>query len=243
VEGGREGGKDGRCHFLFSLGELQRPSRRAPSGLCSLSYYIPPPPQKNAHFLSFRILYCSLEEAHAEIETDKTRDAEQTEKETEPVACAHVADEACETTVATKTEDGPAPALLANHKLFRILKETGKINRQQVADLLSSEAIRAHNGGDATDMPNIIHGDKHACEQAAANAAAPLPAQVLSRLEALAARIDARGRAPLLPCTTQLGRAYLPAIRFLVSCVAPAAGAGGVEPGNGAGPAVGPLCS
>jgi hypothetical protein len=182
---------------------------------------------------SLRILYCSLDETDADTEASDYSPAEPTENETEQITNANVPDEACDTIVTTKLEDGPAPAVLATQKLFRILKDARKINRQQVADLLSSEARRPHNsGGNSKDEPISAHGAMRAsCEQTeAAAAAAPLPAQVRTRLEAIAARIAAKGRAPLLPCTTQLGRAYLPAIRFLLTCfAAPAAGAGGVE--------------
>jgi hypothetical protein len=43
--------------------------------------------------------------------------------------------------------------------------------------------------------------------------------QVLTRLHALASRIEANGKAALLPCGTTVGRPYLPVIRFLASCV------------------------
>ena len=120
--------------------------------------------------------------------------------------------------MATKTMDGPAPAVLATQKLFLILRDARKITWQQVTALLRSEAGRAPALTNALAKPGTAHAAQHECEQAPAAAApgGPVPEQVLAHLQAMAARIDAKGKASLLQCTTNLGRAYLPAIRFLM---------------------------
>ena len=140
-----------------------------------------------------------------------------------------VADEIAEIMVPTKVTDGPPPATLATQKLLLALMNERKINRNQVLDLLNETSLHARGGADIVAHPREPLDDlpEHPIVEqppTPAPSCAALPAEVLARLHSLAERIDARGRASLLPCTTRVGRAFLPAIRFLASCI-PAAGA------------------
>ena len=134
-----------------------------------------------------------------------------------------------DSTVPTKVTDGPPPATLATQKLLLILKNERKINRNQVLYLLRTHPVHVSEGSDLVahprepldDLPEYPTAEQ---QQPPAPSLEALTAQVLARLHSLAERIDARGRASLLPCTTRVGRPFLPAIRFLASCI-PAAGA------------------
>jgi hypothetical protein len=122
-----------------------------------------------------------------------------------------------EITTATKTADGPSPATLVTQKLFFVVKKDKRINRQQVIELLNSAGDLS---SESHDSPSAAKTKPDASFiSSPSRQADTLSDEVLSRLESLAARIDAKGTASLLPCSTNLGRQYLPIIRFLVSCI------------------------
>lgn len=98
-------------------------------------------------------------------------------------------------TVVTKTTDGPAMAVLAARELLIFLLSAKKIKRSKVFDLL--EPFETRDG--------VVDDG--------------LKERVISLLENLQARIKVRGRASLLPCTTRLGRPFIPAIQFLVGSI------------------------
>ena len=121
-----------------------------------------------------------------------------------------------DTTVATKNRDGPSIATLTTQRLFRILKETKKLNRVQVDDLLR-EATKTSPDSAHSSSANGDHIDSD--ETSVQNECKAVSEQVLERLRSLDSRIEMRGKASLLPCTSNLGRPFLPAIRFLIKCL------------------------
>ena len=121
-----------------------------------------------------------------------------------------------DTKVATKNRDGPSIATLTTQRLFRILKETKKLNRVQVDDLLR-EATKTSPDSAHSSSANGDHIDSD--ETSVQNECKTVNEQVLERLRSLDSRIEMRGKASLLPCTSNLGRPFLPAIRFLIKCL------------------------
>ncbi len=67
--------------------------------------------------------------------------------------------------------------------------------------------------------------DPHTCPRPAPSLA-PLCQAVHGRLRALSDRIEARGKASILPCTTNLRPSFLPGLWFLMSAVAACVAAG-----------------
>ena len=131
----------------------------------------------------------------------------------------------------TKTRDGPSTATLATNALICTLIRNRSTTKTQVADLLreAAAAIRSpppsppadpHTPTDADACPFSL-----ACPHTAPSLA-PLCLAVHARLRALGDRIEARGRASILPCTTKLPRSFLPGLRFLMVAVAACAGPG-----------------
>jgi hypothetical protein len=132
-------------------------------------------------------------------------------------------EEVSDTIVATKQTEGPSQATLATQKLFKVVKQTKKISRHQVLEIMRS-----------LDMPSLTstlssrNRDIVPCDQSdkadnqeegpRSSPADDLTQQVISHLRSLASRIDINGKASLLPCATTLDRRYLPIIRFLLSC-------------------------
>ena len=112
-----------------------------------------------------------------------------------------------DTKVPTKGQDGPSPATIATQRLFRVLIQAKKINRQQVKELLQGESVFGQQLID--QQTNLNESSQHSVSGE----------QVLERLRSLSDRIETRGTASLLPCTTRLGRQFLPAIRFLMTCM------------------------
>ncbi len=112
----------------------------------------------------------------------------------------------------TKTQDGPSHATLATNTLIRTLATKKSMARTQVADILQEAAAASHNASTspydskADDRPNAVSPPPHA----------HLCMAVHDRLRALSERIEARGKASILPCCTRLNRSYLRALRFLI---------------------------
>jgi hypothetical protein len=145
-----------------------------------------------------------------------------------------ISEEVIDTIVATKCADGPSQATITTQKLFQILKQTKKISRRQVMDVMG-QATRA-GSMDLTGWSRNLNPRNQVivpCDQSnqadnqgegsPSSTTDDLTQQVISHLRSLASRIDINGKASLLPCATTLDRRYLPIIRFLLSCVKPAA--------------------
>jgi hypothetical protein len=137
-----------------------------------------------------------------------------------------IEEEIVDTSIATKLLDGPSPAILAIQKLFLFVRRFKMLNKQQVRVLISSVATPKYRDFDSVFESNTIHDLQQERNQTAALPTGPPPEQMLTRLRAIADHIDANGRASLLPCTTALGRPYLPVARFLISCIAPPSASG-----------------
>jgi hypothetical protein len=131
---------------------------------------------------------------------------------------------------ATKTLDGPSSVTLATNAIIRALIGNRSTNSTQVADLLREAAAAIPSPPMALPADPLTDADacavllQLACPGPAPSHA-PLCLSVLDRLRVLSDRIEARGKASILPCTTNLQRSFLPGMRFLMSsveaCVAP----------------------
>ncbi len=127
--------------------------------------------------------------------------------------------------IQTKQRDGTSAATLATQKLIRVLIKQKSISTKQVIELLGGGAPAVLN--DTANAQATIHcaaPDPQPVQTAVeAFLARPDPSlclQVIERLRALSERIEKYGKAAMLPCTTNLGPHFLPAIRFLASSVA-----------------------
>jgi hypothetical protein len=107
---------------------------------------------------------------------------------------------------------------LATQQIIRLLIKQREINRYQIEDLLR-EATTAHRAP-YTDAASIAKGADPLPATRATDIDAALCGAVHSRLRALGDRIEERGKASMLPCTSRLGPAFLRPLRFLESSVA-----------------------
>ena len=137
-------------------------------------------------------------------------------------------DSVSDTQTKTKTQDGPAPATLVTNALIHALKRNRSMKSSQVADFLREAATAT------SSPPAPARADAEPPEPLAVSLACPLPATshaplclaVHDRLRALSDRIEARGKASILPCTTNLHRPFLPALQFLLKAVVACVSAG-----------------
>jgi hypothetical protein len=176
-----------------------------------------------------RFVFCTQKEVEYQenevVENGNTIDSKYKQSHTSP--SLNSIEVAIDSHEPTRMTDGPSEASLAVNKIICFVKIAKKINRQQVMDLLSTSAphdfekdqrLQSHPFADTSDeqlSPQSLH-------QLITSSGRDLRGQVLTRLHALASRIEADGKAALLPCGTTVGRPYLPVIRFLASCVASA---------------------
>ena len=133
-----------------------------------------------------------------------------------------------DTETTTKTQDGPSHATLATNTLIRTVANQKSISRTKVAELLRE--AEATIPTPLTPLRADLHSTTDAAPFDVSTASAhPAPNHahlcmaVRDRLRDLSERIEARGKASILPCCTNLNRSFLPALRFLMasssSCV------------------------
>ena len=119
------------------------------------------------------------------------------------------------------------PPTLVTQRIIRLLVKQRAINRSQIADLLL-EAADAHSAEStrpcADTIPSAIQPDSREVRPAAVDHSTTLDDAlchaVFARLLAFGNRIEERGRAAMLPCTTKLPPAFLGPLRCLASSVA-----------------------
>ncbi len=118
--------------------------------------------------------------------------------------------------VPTKTQDGPSADTLVTQRIIHLLVKQREINRSQITELLREAAARPAppSADDSEHNPGPIAAARSTEIDAA------LCRAVLFRLCALGDRVEERGKASLLPCTSNLGPAFLRPLRFLASSVA-----------------------
>ncbi len=139
--------------------------------------------------------------------------------------CPSIANSAFDVQILTKQRDGAAPATIATQKLIRVLLKQRSISTKQVIELLGgAPEVDTSVKTIVPDLMQCATLDSQQAQTAAKPALArPDPSlclQVIWRLRALSNRIEKYGKAAMLPCTTNLGPHFLPAIRFLASSVA-----------------------
>jgi hypothetical protein len=131
-------------------------------------------------------------------------------------------DAAFEAVVKTKTEDGPSAATIATQRLIRFLIKNRSITVKQVAHLLNQIATENRElSGPKTDILSEYRSSTDASEIQqmgdSSNRQYELTMEVIRHLQSIGDRIETRGKASLLPCTSNLGKPFLPAIRFLIA--------------------------
>jgi hypothetical protein len=129
-----------------------------------------------------------------------------------------------DTQITTKTQDGPSPSTLATNALIHALRKNRSMSSSHVADFLREAAATICSPRAQPSSP-VADADPCAASQACPHKSpslTPLCLAVQERLRALSDRIEARGKASILPCTTNLRRSFLPALRFLMSATAAA---------------------
>ena len=114
--------------------------------------------------------------------------------------------------IKTKTDDGPAPGTLATQSLIRFLLKQKSISTSQVLDILKTSVPDIRTQSKCMEEFLGVGGDdqRKSMEET-------LCLDVIHRLQTLCTRIESRGKASILPCTTSFGQPFLPAIRFLIS--------------------------
>uniref|UniRef100_A0A7S0QGU0 Uncharacterized protein n=1 Tax=Cryptomonas curvata TaxID=233186 RepID=A0A7S0QGU0_9CRYP len=139
--------------------------------------------------------------------------------------CSSTNDSAFDIQIVTKQRDGASAATITTQRLIRLLIKQKSISTKQVIELLGGAPV-------VNDTEKPQDSDWKLCAapdpQPEQNEVEPVLArpdpslclQVIERLRALSERIEKHGKAAMLPCTTNLGPNFLPAIRFLASSVA-----------------------
>jgi hypothetical protein len=114
-----------------------------------------------------------------------------------------------DTQTITKTQDGPSHATLVTNNLIRTLAKKKSMSRIQVADILR----KASNHALPMSSCDVKVDDRPCADTPSPHA--HLCMAVHDKLRALSERIEARGKASILPCCTNLNRSYLRALQFL----------------------------
>jgi hypothetical protein len=161
---------------------------------------------------------CDLE---AEVQNDQRDSLEVTQELLQ--SSPSINDSAFDVQIVTKQRDGASAATIATQKLIRLLIQQKSISTKQVIELLGgmlevndTEKLQPDSKCTAPD-PQPVQSQ---VEPVLARPDPSLCLQVIERLRALSERIEKYGKAAMLPCTTNLGPNFLPAIRFLASSVA-----------------------
>jgi hypothetical protein len=142
------------------------------------------------------------------------------------LSCPMIDESTSDVQIVTKQRDGASAATLATQKLVRVLIKQKSISTKQVIELLLGGAPEVKDivSSQSSDSSHCAAPDSQPAQAAVMTILArPDPSlclQVIERLRALSNRIEKYGKAALLPCTTNLGPHFLPAIRFLASSVA-----------------------
>jgi hypothetical protein len=139
--------------------------------------------------------------------------------------CPSINDSTLDMQIVTKEQDGASAATIATQKLIRLLIKQKSISTKQVIELLGGAPVAYDTVyGQASDSKLCAAPDPQPVQtEVGPVLARPDPSlclQVIERLRALGERIEKYGKAAMLPCTTNLGPNFLPAIRFLASSVA-----------------------
>ena len=146
---------------------------------------------------------------------------------------SHTKEANIEAVVKTKEEDGPSLATQVIQNLILSLAKNRSITTDQIMNLLESVSSRRlaaaphrieptssteaeKSLGTAAEKSSSAEAEKQSSNQM-------LCSEVIYRLQLIGARIEARGKASLLPCTSKIGREFLPAIHFLISTTAQSA--------------------
>jgi hypothetical protein len=163
---------------------------------------------------------CDLE---AEVEGDQPESLDVSKELLPCPSIPSIIDSAYDVQIVTKQRDGASAATITTQKLIRLLIKQKSISTKQVIELLGGVPCKMVNQ-QASDSNECAASDPQPVQtEVEPFLALPDPSlclQVIERLRALSERIEKYGKAAMLPCTTNLGPNFLPAMRFLASSIA-----------------------